>query len=418
MINPRRAASLLSAMKTIDATRARQFAWLAMGIYIAGLGISATLRAQGDFNVYYRAGLRALHGASIYPPADSDRFLYAPIFAIGFAPLAALPRHVAQFVFFAVNAFSLIELVIGAGVILFGRERRLPAALIVVPVLLSSRFIDNNFEHGQINLPTLALIVWAIIYADESRDAWAGLMIAAAILIKPFALLAALHLAVRRRFAALGWAVAAGIALIVVPIVIFGPHGWIDQTGAYLTAIASMTNRYRTMLTNQSAVSAVARLMSLRIGSDAETSAAATIAGMGLECILVAAVSLWDWMSDERGNFASRAGAVRLVLPDALVRADFVEELLRGDGRAVHGADRGAVDRSRRRRERAPISVWTLLALSVLLNLATGNYLNRIALFYSAHFLSSLLALAAVFALWLRSGIDSRGSHLRQASQA
>jgi len=66
----------------------------------------------------------------------------------------------------------LIELILGAGVILFGRERKLPAALIVVPVLLSFRFIDNNFDHGQINLPTLALIVWAIIYADESRDAW------------------------------------------------------------------------------------------------------------------------------------------------------------------------------------------------------------------------------------------------------
>ena len=417
MINPRRAASLLSAMKTIDATRARQFAWLAMGIYIAGLGISATLRAQGDFNVYYRAGLRALHGASIYPPADSDRFLYAPIFAIGFAPLAALPRHVAQFVFFAVNAFSLIELVIGAGVILFGRERRLPAALVVVPVLLSSRFIDNNFEHGQINLPTLALIVWAIIYADESRDAWAGLMIAAAILIKPFALLAALHLAVRRRFAALGWAVAAGIALMVVPIVIFGPHRWIDQTGAYLTAIASMTNRYRTMLTNQSAVSAVARLLSLRIGSDAETSAAATIAGMGLEFILVAAVSLWDWVSDERGNFASGLALCGLFC----LMPSFAPISWKSYYAAMvvpYMALTAALWTDRDGGESGRILVWTLVALSVLLNLATGNYLNRIALFYSAHFLSSLLALAAVFALWLRSGIDSRGSHLRQASQA
>src|SRR5208282_5312941 len=103
----RRAASLLPAMNMIDSPRARNFAWLAIGLYIVGLGISATLRTQGDFNVYYLAGHRVLHGLAIYPPADSDRFLYAPIFAIGFAPLAALPRHVAQFVFFSVNAFSL-----------------------------------------------------------------------------------------------------------------------------------------------------------------------------------------------------------------------------------------------------------------------------------------------------------------------
>ncbi len=393
-------------MKTSEATRARQFAWLAMGIYIAGLGISATLRAQGDFNVYYRAGHRVLHGLAIYPPADSDRFLYAPVFAILFAPLAALPRHVAQFVFFVVNAFSLIELILGAGVILFGRERRLPAALIVVPVLLSFRFIGNNIEHGQINLPTLALIVWVIIYAGESRDGWAGLMLAAAILIKPFAVLAALHLAIRRRFGALGWAVAAGIALAVVPIVIFGPRGWVDQTGAYLNAVASMTNRYRTMLTNQSAVSAAARLMSLRIGAGAETSAVPTIVGMGLEIVLVAAVSLWEAMSRERGNLTSHLALCGLfcLMPSIapISWKSYYAAML-----VPYMALTAALWTDRNRGERAPISVWTLFALSVLLNLAPGNYLNRIALFYSAHFFSSLLTLAAVFALWLRNGNEA-----------
>src|SRR5258708_16060791 len=174
-------------MKNIDAARARQLAWLAMGLYLVGLGISATFRAQGDFNVYYRAGHRVLLGHAIYPPDDSDRFLYAPIFAIAFAPLALLPRHLAQFAFFAVNAFSLIELILGAGVILFGRERQLPAALIVVPVLLSFRFIDNNFDHGQINLPTLALIVWPTLYAEESHDAWTGLLLPGPIRSKPLA---------------------------------------------------------------------------------------------------------------------------------------------------------------------------------------------------------------------------------------
>jgi len=415
--SPPRAASLPSAMNMIDSPRARQFAWLAMGVYIVGLGISATLRSQGDFNVYYRAGHRVLLGLAIYPPDDSDRFLYAPIFAIGFAPLAALPHHLAQFVFFAVNAFSLIELILGAGVILFGRERRLPATLIVVPVVLSFRFINNNIEHGQINLPTLALIVWAIVYADESRDGWTGLMIAVAILIKPFAMLAALHLAIRRRFAALGWALAAGIALLVVPIVIFGPRGWIDQTGAYLNAIISMANRYRTMLTNQSAVSAVARLMSLRGAADAETSTAATIAGMGLELVLVAAVSLWDAMSRARGNFASRLALCGLfcLMPSfaPISWKSYYAALL-----VPYMALTAALWTDRAAGESAPISVWTLFALSVLLNLATGTYWNRVALFYSAHFVSSLLALAAVFALWLRSGNDGRRPHMSQAPQA
>jgi hypothetical protein len=389
-------------VKTIDATRARQIAWIALGVYLVGLGISATFRAQGDFNVYYRAGHRVLLGHAIYPADDSDRFLYAPIFAIAFAPLGLLPRHLAQFVFFAINAFSLIELILGAGVVLFGRERKLPAALIVVPVLLSFRFIDNNFDHGQINLPTLALIVWAVIYADESHDAWAGLMLAAAILIKPFAILAALHLAIRRHFATLGWAVVAGAALLVVPIVIFGPRGLIDQTSAYITAIASMTNRYRTMLTNQSAVSAVARILSLRVGNDAETSATATIVGMGLEIILVAAVSLWDWMSGVREKFASRLALCGLfcLMPSfaPISWKSYYAAML-----VPYMALTAALVTDRAADKSAPKIVWILFLLSVVLNLAMGNYLNRVALFYSAHLISSLLALAAVFALWLTS---------------
>jgi len=273
--------------------------------------------------------------------------------------------------------------------------------LIVVPVLLSFRFIDNNFDHGQINLPTLALIVWAIIYADESRDTWAGLMLAAAILIKPFAILGALHIAIRKRFEVLGWTVAAGIALMLVPILVFGPREWTDQTVAYATAIASMTNRYRTMLTNQSAVSAVARLMSLRIGAAAETSSIPTIVGMGIELILIAALTLWDWMIDESGNFASclaLCGFFCLMPSFAPIswKSYYAALLL------PYMALTAAVWTDRPAGQRAPIAVWSLFALSVLFNLATGNKLNRLALFYSAHFISSLLALAAVFVLWLK----------------
>lgn len=399
MTSPQHAAGLPRAMTTIDADRARRFAWLALALYLVGLGISATFRAQGDFNVYYRTGHRVLHGLAIYPPTDSDRFLYAPIFAIAFAPLAILPRHLAQFFFFLINAFSLIEFILGAGVILFGRERRLPAALIVVPVLLSFRFIDNNFDHGQINLPTLALIVWAIVYAGEFRDTWAGLMLAAAILIKPFAILGAFYVAIRKQFTTLGWTVVAGIALIVVPILVFGPRGWTDQTVAYATAIASMTNRYRTMLTNQSAVSAVARLMSLRIGEVAETSSTATIVGMGFELILIAAVALWDWMSDEPGKFPARLAlcAFFCLMPSfaPISWKSYYAALL-----LPYMALTAAVWTDRPPGRQAPLAVWSLFALSVLFNLALGSKLNRLALFYSAHFISSLLALAAVFVLW------------------
>jgi hypothetical protein len=153
------------------------------------------------------------------------------------------------------------------------------------------------------------------------------------------------------------------------------------------------------MLTNQSAVSAVARVMSLRVGTDAETSPVATIVGMALELVLVAAVSLWDWRSADRGNLASRlalCGFFCLMPSFAPISwKSYYAAML-----VPYMALTAALWTDRAAGKRAPIFMWTLFGLSVLLNLATGNYLNRIALFYSAHFVSSLLALAALFALW------------------
>jgi hypothetical protein len=156
------------------------------------------------------------------------------------------------------------------------------------------------------------------------------------------------------------------------------------------------------MLTNQSAVSAVARLMSLRVGADAETSPVATIAGMGIEIVLVAAVSLWDWKSDVRGRLVSclaLCGFFCLMPSFAPISwKSYYAAML-----VPYMALTAALWTDRAAGKSAPKIVWTLFALSVLLNLATGNYLNRVALFYSAHFFSSLLVLAAVFALWITS---------------
>jgi len=381
-------------MTWLESERARRLAWLALGVYLVGLGISAVLRLQGDFFVYYRTGHRVLQGTAIYPADEADRFLYAPIFAIAFAPFALLPRHAAQGLWFLFNAWGLVAFIVGSFVMLFGRSRRLSAALLAIPVLLSVRFIGNNIEHGQINLPILALCVWAIVYAREDRPRLAGPLLAAAVLVKPFALLAALYLTLRRKWTTLGSALVAGAALLILPIVVFGARGLVEQTSAYLRTVASMGTPYRTMLTNQSAVAATARLMVRFVDPARAVGTAPLRIGMLIEGMLVAAVSLWTLLGarpDESGSPGDRYAVAgffclmpslapiswksyfaALLVPYMLL----TEEL---------GGKRSAS---------AP--AWALLTASVLLNFLPGRRLNRIALYYSAHFLSSLMVLAAV----------------------
>jgi hypothetical protein len=277
-----------------DAQRAHrlvQLAWIAIGVYLLALGVAAVLRVQGDFNVYYRAGTRVLHGDPIYRLDESSHFLYAPIFAIAFATFAALPLRAAQFAWYLVSAYSLVAVILGSRRMLFGRARKLTPALILVPVILCARFIDNNIEHGQINLPTLALTVWAIVLGEEDRAIASGAMLAAAILIKPFAALAALFLMLEGRWRPILFSAVFGIILLIAPIAVFGPAGALGHTVAYLNVVSSMTDRYTTMLTNQSTASSVVRLMF--IGAGASHSHAALYIGTAIELALIGGVTVW-----------------------------------------------------------------------------------------------------------------------------
>ncbi len=403
-----------------DAERAHrllQLTWLAIGLYLVALGIAAVLRVQGDFNVYYRAGARVLHGEPIYRLDESSHFLYAPIFAIAFTPIAALPLRAAQFAWYLVSGVSLVALILGSGRMLFGRERQLSPALILVPVVLCARFIGNNIEHGQINLPTLALTVWAIVLAEEDRAIASGAMLAAAILIKPFAGLAALFLLLERKWRPVLSSIVAGLALMTAPILVFGPRDAFDQTIAYLRVVSSMTDRYTTMLTNQSATSAVARLMSIGARAGAPATHAALYIGTGIELALVAAVVVWFLRaphSEQRGGLRShrfQLAAFFCIMPSLVpiswksyyaallvpyMLLTFVGWTARPSGSPT------------------PTLTLALVAASAILNWIPGNRANHTALFFSAHFVSSMTLLAAIAgaASWWRRYVDCR---LRQS---
>src|SRR5208282_2838196 len=268
----------------------------------------------------------------------------------------------------------------------------------------------NNIEHGQINLPVLALCVWSIVYAREERPKWSGTMIAAAVLIKPFAVLAAIYLALRRNWAALAWAIVAGAILFVLPVIVFGPRGLVEQTVAYLRSVASMTERYRTMLTNQSAVAAVARL-TVRFGDEATADGAAPFwIGMAFEAALVAVASLWILRSRPADD-GDRIAADRYALAGLFcLMGGFAPISWKSYFAALVVPYLLLVDELWKNRTESRLA-WALFIASAALNFAPGRYLNRVALFYSAHLLSSILALGTVAVLSLGKHGPQIASH-------
>ena len=175
-------------MPGLSARQLRSLAWMAVAAYLIGFSISAAYRSQSDFTIYRNAGLAAAAGRPIYDVRDWSPFEYAPIYAVFFVPFGLLSSRMAQLLWFAISmASALPAMILGTYRMLQSPDVELSAGMIAVPLLLIARFLHPNFDHGQINLVVVAMIVWGLVFARESKPILAGFLLAASLLIKPFA---------------------------------------------------------------------------------------------------------------------------------------------------------------------------------------------------------------------------------------
>jgi hypothetical protein len=153
----------------------RTAAWILIALYLFGLAISAATRSQSDFIIYRNAGIQATNAGQIYNFKDPSPFQYAPIYAVAFIPFGHTPLRPAQLLWFLLSmALALPATILGTSRLLFGRGFELRWELIVIPVLLCTRFIQPNFDHGQINMLLLAMIVWGLALANLSHPVATG----------------------------------------------------------------------------------------------------------------------------------------------------------------------------------------------------------------------------------------------------
>ncbi len=200
-----------------------------LAVAVAGVTAFAALAAFGvlqqDFVAYWVAGsVRRLgldpyvnHAVPGVAPTLWDgsifrhsRFLYPPLAADLFRPLAALPYRAAKVVFTGLLIAAWI-----ATAALVGRGRRAPAVLVAGALFFP---LYLNLERGQIDL--LLLLLMAAAWTARDRAPLAGGLFALAAVFKP-ALLGVLPvLAALRRWrwlgAVLGWCAVFGVVMLAV----------------------------------------------------------------------------------------------------------------------------------------------------------------------------------------------------------
>ncbi|CAN5862980.1 hypothetical protein BH18ACI5_BH18ACI5_20830 [soil metagenome] len=243
-------------------TRRRFFAAGLTAIVIVGILAIYVFKIAGrmpDYEVYHRAAERALVAAPLYRPDDGHfQFKYLPAFAVVMLPLGLVPDPVARACWFATSIFFLVVL-LRKSVSVLPERLHSRAFLIGITFVLLAKFYAHELALGQVNIAMTALVVLALAQMRAGRELAAGLLIAAAIVLKPYAVLLLPWLVGRRRLPSLAGA-AVGIAVaLMLPVAVYGFEGNAHLLGEWWRTVTETTAPNLADFNNVSSASVFAR---------------------------------------------------------------------------------------------------------------------------------------------------------------
>ncbi len=209
-------------------SRRRLWIVLAAALGAAAVAVIFSAKASGkmpDFEVYWKAGVRARAAEPLYRVEDEHYVLkYLPAFAVLAIPAGMLPLQAAKAIWFALSSALIVALLALALELL--PERRRPAWLLVtVTVVATAKFLGHELVLGQVNLLLGVVAVLAVVLLRSGREASAGLLIALAIVVKPYAVIFLPWLLVRRTMVSIVSATIALAVVLVLPVPLYGVGG-------------------------------------------------------------------------------------------------------------------------------------------------------------------------------------------------
>jgi hypothetical protein len=209
----------------MSGTRTRVLLSVLALVSLAAVFTTRVSQKMPDFEVYRTAGARAMAAAPLYREEDGHfQFKYLPAFAVLASPLALVPMAPAKGAWFAVSAVLMMVL-LGLSLRALPEIRRPQWLLIFLTFLAMAKFYAHELVLGQVNLMFAVVVVLAIVLMRSGREAGAGLLLALAVVVKPYALLFMPWLVTRRTRVAAA-TMAAGLALLLIlPAARYGWNG-------------------------------------------------------------------------------------------------------------------------------------------------------------------------------------------------
>lgn len=222
--------------------RLRPLLWPLAFLVIGGFVYETKIRREMvDFDVYRTAAERVLAGEPLYQVADGHyQFKYLPVFALGMAPFALIDKEAAKVLWFALSA-GLLTAFLRWSVRGLPERRRSERVLLWLTVLFMAKFYTHELTLGQTNILLGVLLMGGLLAAEVDQYRTAGVLIALAAFVKPYALLLLPWLAFSYGASALVAGLGVLGAGLVLPAVFYGWRGNIDLLAEWLRTVASTT---------------------------------------------------------------------------------------------------------------------------------------------------------------------------------
>jgi hypothetical protein len=259
----------------------RVLPWVGI-LLLAAVAVAAFARRSHremyDFEVYRVAGVRAASAEPLYRAEDGHwQFKYLPAFALAIAPLATLPPVAARGVWFFLSV-ALVVLLVNRSYVLLPDRRRRAAFLISLTVLAMGKFYVREVGLGQSNLLLAVLVLVAVAGWLRGRDAVPGMLLAAATIVKPYAIVFLPYLVARRKWAGVGGFAGVMAGAIVLPALVYGWAGNVGQLRGWWDVVTSST---APNLAGQDNVS-IAGIYAAWLGVGAPAGVLSALTGLGL----------------------------------------------------------------------------------------------------------------------------------------
>jgi len=238
-----------------------------------------------DFDVYWTAAGRATEAAALYRESDGHfQFKYLPAFAVLAAPVALLPLPVAKASWFVISVALLVGLV-GLSLAILPARRRPAWLLTLVVALAMGKFYGHELVLGQVNILFGLLAAGALLMLKRDRVGVASILVVAAVVVKPYAVIFLPWIAWVRGRGALMTAGLGMAAMLALPVLLYGVEGTIELHRQWWITVTAST---APNLTNNDNVS-VAGLFAKWLG-------ATPVAALATLAVTMCLLSVMAWV--------------------------------------------------------------------------------------------------------------------------